>query len=86
MASWTSVSIAIDNTTRARVEPAPRHDFVHVYLNPDSLVAVWDPAVAEELARVFWDAADHLRAKAGITAIDPDVARTLAIATGDDAA
>ena len=44
------------------------------------------PDVAESIARTFWDAADALRAKQPDPDNDPDVARTLAIATGDDAA
>lgn len=58
-------------------------DYDHVSVQIGQLsVHLTDPGVAEEIARTFWDAADHLHAKSGVTGTDASVARTLAIATG----
>lgn len=78
MASWTAISVAIDSTEQTRVHKPDNPPFVHVYLHEDALVVLSDATVAEELARAFWDAADHLRAKNDGEDPDTAVMRTLA--------
>lgn len=104
-----NVTLCLIDGDHVRAEPVPAHDHVNVHLAGNFYVFSSDPTVMEACARAFWDAADHLHAKAGITTTeqanvartlevalsnanrgralhtdvpDPDVARTLAIATG----
>lgn len=72
----------IDGTDHVRVESDADTDNAVVYLAGNLYVGATDPTVMEGLARAFQDAADELHAKAGVTSVDPEVAKTLAIATG----
>ena len=61
-----TISLNIWTAHGITVEPLPAYDHVTVNLGDHVRVFSTDPDVLEEVARAFWDAADHLRAKAGV--------------------
>jgi len=61
-----TISLNIWTADGVTVEPLPAYDHVTVNLGDHVRVYSTDPDVLEEVARAFWDAADHLRAKAGV--------------------
>ena len=77
-----TISLNIWTADGVTVDPVPAHQHVTVNVGDHVRVFSTDPEVFEQVARAFWDAADHLRAKQGP---DPEVARTLAMATGGGA-
>ena len=60
-----TISLNIWTAHGITVEPLPAYDHVTVNLGDHLRIYSTDPDVLEEVARAFWDAADHLRAKAG---------------------
>ena len=74
-----TISLNIWTADGVTVDPVPAHHHVTVNLGDHVRVFSTDPDVLEQVARAFWDAADELRAK---QCLDPEVAKTLAMATG----
>jgi len=81
MAAWTTVTISLDSTEPSHLVSSPVYDFVSVYLDGGIHLVLHDAQVAEDLARLLWEAADEIRAK-NDPGVQAEIAKGLALDVG----